>query len=159
MLQTEHRCMGSHRPRWALRALTSKSPWFQGPLPAPAPHRENTPQELLNQWVETVGGHDSQLLCFLLTLLLRTRTGILCDKWRFVTEEGEAGTQDMCSGFADLELFTNKSPLMTAFSREVTSACVTVSGRLPATSQHCRLPRGNMCPSTSDLSAVMMGCL
>lgn len=48
---------------------------------------------------------------------------------------------------------------MIEFSREVTSACATVSGRLPETSEHCSLPRGVMCPSTSDLSDVMIDCL
>lgn len=69
------------------------------------------------------------------------------------------GNWDVCSGFANLESFANESPLMIAFSREVTSACATVSGRLPATSEHCSLPRGNMCSSTSVLSDGMIGCL
>lgn len=69
------------------------------------------------------------------------------------------GNRDVCSGFANLESLADESPLIITFSREVTSACATVSGRLPATSEHCSLPHGNMCPSTSALSDVVIGCL
>lgn len=68
------------------------------------------------------------------------------------------GNRDMCSGCANLESFTSESPLMIEFRREHLPV-PTVSGRLPATSKHCSLPRGNMCPSTSDLSDVMIGHL
>lgn len=54
----------------------------------------------------------------------------------------------MCSGLANLESLMKQSPLMIVFSREVTSACVMVSGRRPATSEHCNLPHENMCPTT-----------
>lgn len=40
---------------------------------------------------------------------------------------------------------------MITFSSEVTSACAMVSGRLPATSEHCSLPHGNICPNTPDI--------